>query len=331
MPRRSGSAQLKTAGPSPDSSWLPHEAQQHDAGAQQRDTQGCEKGVGRPGSWSAKDFVHLPTGRQLRRHRNGARSAAGVYNHFLDRNQGGKACDQPITNGMGNYCRANLRLSVLICLPPAVDQILDALPGPEGCDARMESRPRRVKIDGRLIGVIARVSCQVSLPHAAFRNASEDQQWLPLEKVRQTLRVLLRHLHTLKGQFHIGQYWTLDALEKLRHLRSSLIDVRDVREGPSSELGHLGGEEEIRRAPDGHRVQARAAQIMPQRGENLLLIAEIAVSQKDNVAQVAGNLRLAHQVKQRWQHLGAAAGLETMHIIAGPFEIFRCTGKGGGL
>src|SRR5438045_8349310 len=100
MPRRSGSAQSKTAEPSPDSSWLPHETQQHDAGEQQGDTQGFEKGVGRPGSWSAKDFVHLPTGRQLRRHRNGARSAARVYHHFLDRNQRGKACDQPITNGI---------------------------------------------------------------------------------------------------------------------------------------------------------------------------------------------------------------------------------------
>ena len=36
-----------------------------------------------------------------------------------------------------------------------------------------------------------------------------------------------------------------------------------------------------------------------KRGEDLLFVAEVAISKKNDVAEIAGKLRLAHEVKQR--------------------------------
>ena len=42
---------------------------------------------------------------------------------------------------------------------------------------------------------------------------------------------------------------------------SNFADVGDVSEGTASELRHLGGEKEIRRAADGNGIKARVARL----------------------------------------------------------------------
>src|SRR5262249_32219580 len=93
--------------------------------------------------------------------------------------------------------------------------------------------------------------------------------------------------------------------------------------GPATELRHLGSEKEIRRTADGNGVQARVAQIASQSCEDLLFVAEIAVSEKDNVAQISGGLLLPHEMEQSGQHLSAAACLKVAHVAARGLQILR--------
>src|SRR5258708_7902727 len=96
------------------------------------------------------------------------------------------------------------------------------------------------------------------------------------------------------------------------------MDIGDVREGSSAKLRHLGGEEEIGRAADGHCIKASSTQITAKCREDLLFVAKIAVREKNNVAQRSGSLWLPHHVEEGRQHLSAAASLKILDILAGP-------------
>ena len=178
---------------------------------------------------------------------------------------------------MGDHAVANLFLSVLVRVTPLVHHLFGPLPGPESSNPGMKSGFRSVKRNTRLISLIARASGQIKLPGAAFGNSSEDKQRLVEEKVWRPLGIHLRHLDAFKRQFDIGQHRALNAGKEPSHLLTNFTYVGDVGESSSSELRHLGGEEKIRRATDGNRVQARIAQIAAQSCENFVFVAEIAV------------------------------------------------------
>src|SRR6476660_8770272 len=113
----------------------------------------------------------------------------------------------------------------------------------------------------------------------------------------------------------------------MRHLAADFIVVSDVSKCSAPELRHLGGEKKIGLAANGDGIQKSVAQITAQRGEYFFFIAKIAISKKNDVAQIAGKLRFAHQVKQSGQHLCAAASLQTLHIMARRSQVFGGGGK----
>src|SRR5260221_152570 len=83
-----------------------------------------------------------------------------------------------------------------------------------------------------------------------------------------------------------------------------------------------GGEKEIRRAADGDGVQTGVSQVGVESGENLLFIAQVTVGQENDVAQIVWCGRLLHQVKQRGEHLVAAACLQRLNVAARSSQIF---------
>ena len=62
-----------------------------------------------------------------------------VGDDFLDGDERSKACDQPVTDGMGDERSANSGAGILVA-KGAIGRvrILDALAGPESGDARMK-------------------------------------------------------------------------------------------------------------------------------------------------------------------------------------------------
>ena len=109
----------------------------------------------------------------------------------------------------------------------------------------------------------------------------------------------------------------------MSHLLANFADVSDVSEGAAAELRHFAGEEKIRSAADGHRIESRAAQVRTQRRKDLLFIAEVTVGQQDDVAQVAGEFGLLHHVKKRRQHISAAACFQVLHEAAPRCDVVR--------
>ncbi len=96
-----------------------------------------------------------------------------------------------------------------------------------------------------------------------------------------------------------------------------------MREGAPAELCHFAGQEEIRSAPDGHGVEAGAAQLEAQRREDFLFVAEVSVGEQHDVTQIPGSLGLLHQMEERGKHLGAAASFEVLYETTSGREVFR--------
>src|SRR5450432_283574 len=144
---------------------------------------------------------------------------------------------------------------------------------------------------------------------AALGDAAENRERLVKEEIGNVIGIDFCSFDSGERQLYVSQNGAFDALEQALHLLLDFADVGDVGEGAAAELRHLGGEKEIRCASDRDCVQAGVAEVGVKRGENLLFVAQIAVGQENDVAQIVRRGRLLHQVQQSGQHLGSAAGL----------------------
>ena len=94
-------------------------------------------------------------------------------------------------------------------------------------------------------------------------------------------------------------------------------------EGAAPELGRARHQEGVGRGADADHEDARAPAHGADRLEQLLLVADLAVGEEDDLAQVVGVA--AAYVRQRGahrrHHLGAAAGLQRRHEGLGPRDV----------
>src|SRR5438270_2448273 len=180
----------------------------------------------------------------------------------------------------------------------------------------METGLSGVERNCGFIGLITGACREVNNTGTAAGNVSIDEQRLRGKEVRQMLRIDICHIDACKRKLHIGEHGTLNAFKEPSHLAADFIVVSNVSKGSAAKLRHLGGEEEIGLAANGNRIKPRVAEITVKRGKDFFFIAKVAISKKNDMAQVAGRLRFAHEVKQRRQHLSAAARLQALHVMA---------------
>src|SRR5262249_11024029 len=111
------------------------------------------------------------------------------------------------------------------------------------------------------------------------------------------------------------------------HALGDLVEIGDMCERAAAELGHFRSQEKIGRAADGNCVEPGTAKVLPHGGKNLLFVAEVTVGEQNNMAQIAGSLRLAHQVKQGRKHLGPTAGFEALNKMPSTGDVLGVGGK----
>ena len=85
-----------------------------------------------------------------------------------------------------------------------------------------------------------------------------------------------------------------------------------MREGAAPELGRPRHQESVRRRADAHHEDARAAAHPADGVEQLLLVADLAVGQEDDLAQIVfvGITPIGQRCLHRRHHLGAAVCLD---------------------
>src|SRR6266404_2598409 len=228
---------------------------------------------------------------------------------------------------MGDQRSANSGAGVLVGEAPMVDEIVDALAGPERRDAGMERRGGSVESEIRFVRLSAGASGETKAAGMALGDAAVEEKRLAKEKIGRTLGVDIGYFDAFERQLHISEDGTLDGFEEAAHLLANFTDIGNMRESAAAELRHFGGEEEVGSAANGNCVEACAAEFESQRGEDLLFVAEVAVRKQDDVAQVAGSFWLPHQVEERWKHLGAATCFKVLNETTCGGEIFRGGGQ----
>ena len=182
------------------------------------------------------------------------------------------------------------------------------------------------KCENRFVRLIAGARSEAQQARIAVRDAAVDEERLAQEKIGRTLRVDIGDFDAFKRQLHIGKDGTFDGGEEAAHLLANFADISDMRESAAAELRHFGGEEKVGRAANGNSIEASATQADAQSGKDLFFVAQVAVSKKDNVAQVARSFGLSHEVDECGKHFRAAACFEILDETARSSEIVRGSG-----
>src|SRR5271156_5426615 len=99
---------------------------------------------------------------------------------------------------MGDERSANSGPGILVTEAPLVDEILDALAGPESGDAWMKRRGGSVEGEIRFVRLIARARGETQAPRMALGNASVEEKRLAEEKIGRTLGVQIGDFDAFK-------------------------------------------------------------------------------------------------------------------------------------
>jgi hypothetical protein len=113
---------------------------------------------------------------------------------------------------------------------------------------------------------------------------------------------------------HVGQRRCLDLAEQCLHLALHFRRASDVGEGAASEPRRLAHEVTVRRRADPDREEPALAEALPDHIEELLLVADLAIGQEDDLPQPTVRLAGVEGLGERREHLGAAPGPQTVDV-----------------
>ena len=99
---------------------------------------------------------------------------------------------------MGDERSANSGAGILVAKAPLVDQILDALAGPESGDAGMKRRGRSVESEIRFIRLISRASVEDAVDRRGLGNAAVEGEEVGEGKDREDAEGRHRRLGRLR-------------------------------------------------------------------------------------------------------------------------------------
>ena len=138
--------------------------------------------------------------------------------------------------------------------------------------------------------------------------ADRQHHWFSVMQVGQALGVgrqphAIAHPGPVSGEVDHRRAFNLE--EQSAYLLCDIIEVGDIGEAATANLGGAAHEVTVRRTADAHRIKPGGPDILFDILEQLMLIADGAIGQEDHLTQPVRQVGTFQRMQQGWPYLSA--------------------------